>query len=69
MNNHLLLNGSSCYATYDSLRIEKGDGEYLIDESNKRYLDLCSGLWNVSLGYNSELNKKILMNFKNILDK
>ncbi|WP_181397724.1 aminotransferase class III-fold pyridoxal phosphate-dependent enzyme [Staphylococcus pseudintermedius] len=69
MNNHLLLNGSSCYATYDSLRIEKGDGEYLIDESNKRYLDLSSGLWNVSLGYNSELNKKILMNFKNILDK
>ena len=37
------------------LEITRGEGSYLIGTDGKKYLDLRSGLWNVSLGYNSEL--------------
>lgn len=36
----------------------KGEGIYLFDQDGRKYLDLCSGLWNVPLGYSNEEIKK-----------
>lgn len=37
------------------LYIEYGEGIYLYDDLNKRYIDAVSGLWNVSLGYKNRI--------------
>lgn len=36
----------------------KGEGIYIFDQDGRKYLDLCSGLWNVPLGYSNEEIKK-----------
>ncbi|HEY9059128.1 MAG TPA: aminotransferase class III-fold pyridoxal phosphate-dependent enzyme [Pseudobacteroides sp.] len=41
---------------FSMLNITKGEGIYLYDINNRKYLDASSGLWNISLGYG---NKKI----------
>lgn len=41
----------------------------LIDKNNKRYIDLRSGLWNVSLGYNQEWLLRIKNGLNEQLDK
>src|SRR5438128_11619502 len=40
--------------------IDRGTGAYLIDKSNKRYLDLLAGIGVNSLGYNHPRVKQIL---------
>ncbi|CEP43285.1 class III aminotransferase [[Clostridium] sordellii] len=52
---------------YKDIHINKADKYYLIDNNNKKYIDLCSGLWNCSLGYSNEFNKILLEEFKNLL--
>src|SRR5262249_872837 len=47
------------YARYDLL-IERGSGAFLIDSSNKRYLDLLSGIGVNALGYNHPRVKQLL---------
>ena len=47
------------YARYDLL-IDRGTGAYLIDKSNKRYLDLLAGIGVNSLGYNHPRVKQVL---------
>jgi predicted acetylornithine/succinylornithine family transaminase len=47
------------YARYDIL-IDRGSGAYLIDKSNKRYLDLLAGIGVNALGYNHPRVKQVL---------
>jgi acetylornithine/N-succinyldiaminopimelate aminotransferase len=47
------------YARFDVL-IERGSGAYLIDASNKRYLDLLAGIAVNALGYNHPRVKHVL---------
>lgn len=47
------------YARYELL-VERGSGAYLIDKSNKRYLDLLAGIGVNSLGYNHPRIKQVL---------
>src|SRR5687768_3115694 len=47
------------YARFDVL-FERGSGAYLIDSSNKRYLDLLSGIGVNALGYNHPRVKQVL---------
>src|SRR6185436_18203136 len=47
------------YARYEVL-IDRGTGAYLIDKSNKRYLDLLAGIGVNSLGYNHPRVKQVL---------
>lgn len=35
------------------IRVKKGEGSYVFDDNNNRYLDATSGLWNMSLGYSN----------------
>jgi predicted acetylornithine/succinylornithine family transaminase len=47
------------YARYEVL-IDRGSGAWLIDKSNKRYLDLLAGIGVNSLGYNHPRVKQVL---------
>ncbi len=47
------------YARYELL-VDRGTGAYLIDKSNKRYLDLLAGIGVNSLGYNHPRVKQVL---------
>jgi acetylornithine/N-succinyldiaminopimelate aminotransferase len=47
------------YARYELLA-DRGSGSYLIDKSNKRYLDLLAGIGVNSLGYNHPRVKQVL---------
>lgn len=47
------------YARYEML-VDRGSGAYLIDKSNKRYLDLLAGIGVNSLGYNHPRIKQVL---------
>ncbi|WP_176586068.1 aminotransferase class III-fold pyridoxal phosphate-dependent enzyme [Priestia megaterium] len=53
---------------YD-ISVKKATDCYLWDENEKKYLDLRSGLWNVSLGYNQELYKSALSMFDHYLSQ
>ena len=37
---------------HPALRIERGDGVHVFDETGKRYLDTVASLWNVNVGHN-----------------
>lgn len=37
------------------INFTRGDGIYLYDSNEKKYMDFTSGLWNVNLGYNHHL--------------
>jgi len=47
------------YARYDVL-VERGSGAYLVDRSNKRYLDLLTGIGVNALGHNHPRVKQLL---------
>ena len=47
------------YARYELL-VDRGNGAYLIDKANKRYLDLLAGIGVNSLGYNHPRVKQVL---------
>ncbi len=47
------------YARYDVL-VDRGSGAYVIDKSNKRYLDLLAGIGVNALGYNHPRLKQVL---------
>lgn len=69
MYNYKIINGQySNNSLYDVVPIKAQD-TFLIDKKNKRYLDLRSGLWNVSLGYQPDIYSKISKEFDNLLTK
>src|SRR5205085_4746719 len=47
------------YSRYELLA-DRGSGAYLIDKSNKRYLDLLAGIAVTALGYNHPRVKQVL---------
>src|SRR5262244_2024411 len=47
------------YSRYELLA-DRGSGAYLIDKSNKRYLDLLAGIGVNALGYNNPRVKQLL---------
>src|SRR5687768_1428796 len=47
------------YARYEVL-VDRGSGAYLIDKSNKRYLDLLAGIGVNSLGYSHPQVRQVL---------
>ncbi|MGR5899924.1 hypothetical protein ACT7C8_21245 [Bacillus cereus] len=49
--------------------IEEAKDSFLLDTNGKKYLDLRSGLWNVSLGYKEELYQRISSQFNEYLQK
>lgn len=69
MDKYAMLNGKLTTNNLHSIEIERGENHNLIDVNNRKYIDLSSGLWNVSLGYNKELNSNIKEKFNDILDK
>ncbi|MFD3221767.1 aminotransferase class III-fold pyridoxal phosphate-dependent enzyme [Staphylococcus saprophyticus] len=69
VKDYIMLNGKGTNQTLHDIQVCKGNNEYLYNNQDKQYLDLASGLWNVSLGYNSELNSNQLEGFRKILDK
>lgn len=69
MYNYKIINGKyGDTSLYDIVPV-KAKGSFLIDKNNKHYLDLRSGLWNVSLGYQQEIYTKIANEFNNLLKK
>ncbi|MCM3670966.1 aminotransferase class III-fold pyridoxal phosphate-dependent enzyme [Mesobacillus maritimus] len=52
-----------------NLNITQAEGDYLIDADGKKYLDLRSGLWNVSLGYHDQLYKNIMKDFSTLFER
>ncbi|PTI59908.1 hypothetical protein BU090_09210 [Staphylococcus warneri] len=66
-SNYGFLNGFLRNDTLHKITLHSGENESLIDINNKKYIDLNSGLWNVSLGYNNELNSNIRNAFSDIL--
>ncbi|MGI2244413.1 aminotransferase class III-fold pyridoxal phosphate-dependent enzyme [Staphylococcus cohnii] len=67
-NSYAMLNGKLTDKTLQSLELQKGEGAYLYDNEGKKYIDLSSGLWNVNLGYNNQLNRNIKESISRILD-
>ncbi|MDI9232118.1 aminotransferase class III-fold pyridoxal phosphate-dependent enzyme [Staphylococcus caprae] len=67
-NKHGFLNGYLRNDTLHNISLLSGSGSKLLDANNKRYIDLNSGLWNVVLGYNEELNQNFKYAFSKILD-
>ena len=47
------------WGAYESTLV-RGDGMYVFDQNGKRYLDLCSGLWNMPLGYSERWIKAVV---------
>ncbi len=65
---HGFLNGFLRNDTLHNITLHSGNKSKLLDMNNKSYIDLNSGLWNVILGYNEELNKNFQYAFSNILN-
>ncbi|MBH4491691.1 aminotransferase class III-fold pyridoxal phosphate-dependent enzyme [Staphylococcus aureus] len=69
MDRYAILNGQLTTNNLHDIEIVRGENHTLIDVNNRKYIDLSSGLWNVSLGYNKELNYSIKEKITEILDK
>lgn len=65
---HGFLNGFLRNDTLHNISLRSGNESKLLDINNKSYIDLNSGLWNVILGYNEELNQNFKSAFSKILD-
>ncbi|ATU28674.1 MULTISPECIES: aminotransferase class III-fold pyridoxal phosphate-dependent enzyme [Bacillus] len=60
--------GNISQDTLYNIEVKRAEDSYLYDINNKRYIDLRSGLWNVSLGYNKKLNKNITEKMSELLE-
>ncbi|MFP7226312.1 aminotransferase class III-fold pyridoxal phosphate-dependent enzyme [Priestia filamentosa] len=69
MNSYIVPMGPIKQSTLYDIKVEKAEGTYIFGDDGKKYLDLRSGLWNVSLGYNKKLYKEINTAFSEILFK
>ncbi|MGX7418169.1 aminotransferase class III-fold pyridoxal phosphate-dependent enzyme [Carnobacterium gallinarum] len=67
---YTLLSGSVNSSTlYSDLIVESAINFELIDINKKRYYDLRSGLWNVSLGYDENLYSDVIRCFSDLLGR
>ncbi|EHJ51825.1 aminotransferase class III-fold pyridoxal phosphate-dependent enzyme [Streptococcus macacae] len=69
MKNYALLNGAYTNETMYDFKPVRADHTYLYDQQNRKYFDLRSGLWNVSLGYEEALYERVLNRFQQVLSK
>ncbi|MBM0848343.1 adenosylmethionine-8-amino-7-oxononanoate aminotransferase [Staphylococcus epidermidis] len=67
-NTYKMLNGSLTSKTIQNIEISTAEGCYLYDTENNKYIDLVSGLWNVSLGYSPDLNERVKKSFNKLLN-
>lgn len=67
-NSYAMLNGKLTDETLQSIELKRGENSYLYDNNDNQYIDLSSGLWNINVGYNKELNKNIKKSFSDILE-
>ncbi|HHK5563805.1 TPA: aminotransferase class III-fold pyridoxal phosphate-dependent enzyme [Bacillus thuringiensis] len=68
-NTYVVPMGSINQTTFYNIELEEAKDSYLIDTNGKKYLDLRSGLWNVSFGYNKELYQRVASQFDSYLQK
>lgn len=68
MGSYAILNGRYTSDSLYGIEFTKAEGSYLYDENNRRYLDLRSGLWNVTLGADKSINLLLKESFNKILD-
>ncbi|PFS55021.1 aminotransferase [Bacillus cereus] len=68
-NTYVVPMGSITQTTFYNIELEEAKDSYLFDTNGKKYLDLRSGLWNVSLGYNKELYQRVSSQFDSYLQK
>lgn len=66
-NKYVIPMGSLVNNSFLNINVKRAEGNYLISESGKKYIDLRSGLWNVSLGYNKDLYKEVSETFSSLL--
>ncbi|NEY21709.1 aminotransferase class III-fold pyridoxal phosphate-dependent enzyme [Bacillus ginsengihumi] len=66
---NIVLNGNINATKLHNININYANDSFLYDENNEEYIDLNSGLWNVSLGYNNGFNRIIEKGLSNILNK
>lgn len=62
-NKHYILNNGISKETMYSFYVEKMDEVFIWDSEGKKYTDLKSGLWNVSLGYDKILYEEVSNEF------
>ncbi|HDX9652460.1 TPA: aminotransferase class III-fold pyridoxal phosphate-dependent enzyme [Bacillus wiedmannii] len=68
-NSYVVPMGKVTQSPFYNIVIEEAKDSYLLDTNRKKYLDLRSGLWNVSLGYKQELYQRISSQFDSYLQK
>lgn len=64
---YAMLDGHFTEKSWFDLNITHADQTYIYDNQNRRFLDLRSGLWNVSLGYVDDIYDKVKNDFSNIM--
>ncbi|MCY7221151.1 aminotransferase class III-fold pyridoxal phosphate-dependent enzyme [Streptococcus cristatus] len=68
MQHYAFLNGDYTDKTLYNINPVCAEGSYLYNKQNRKYLDLRSGLWNTSLGYEKELYQQVSDSFAKILE-
>lgn len=69
MQHYAVLNGAYTNDTLYGVKPVRAEGNYLYSAQNRKYLDLRSGLWNTSLGYEKSLYQKVSSQFAQILEQ
>ncbi|MCU5583187.1 aminotransferase class III-fold pyridoxal phosphate-dependent enzyme [Bacillus toyonensis] len=67
MHSYIVPMGPIHQSTLYDIEVGRAEDSYIFGVNGKRYLDLRSGLWNVSLGYKKELYENICTSFSEIL--
>ncbi len=68
MEHYALLNGAYTDKTLYDFKPVRAEGVYLYNEQNRKCLDLRSGLWNVSLGYDKILYQQVSKKISEVLN-
>lgn len=66
--NYLVLNGSLQAPKLHQLEILSAEDSYLYSSNNKKYIDLNSGLWNVTIGNDKEFNLNMKTALNSVFD-
>lgn len=69
MYNYKIINGIYGETSLYDITPIKAKDTFIFDKNKKRYLDLRSGLWNVSLGYKPDIYTNISKKFNDLLKK
>lgn len=69
MNSYFMCDGHVVNHNRLDLEVAHAEGNFIFDTNGKRYLDLRSGLWNTSLGYDSDLYHNIKLEIDDLMNK